>query len=54
MLPKLDLIEELIDSKMNEAKTYSDDNLKEAVEKLTEKYDTLMSNLEKDCIYKIE
>jgi len=39
---------------MNEAKKYSDEKLCAADCSTNEKFDELMSNLEKDCVYKIE
>lgn len=54
MLPKLDMIEELISAKLMESKKYTDDTMQACNSSIRGKYDTLLAELEKDCFYKIE
>ena len=45
MLPKLDLMEELIEQKMNAAKNHSDEKLTAESEKINEKFDKSIDEL---------
>ena len=54
MLPKLDLMEELIEQKMKAAMAHSDEKLLAESLTINKKFDEAVDDLSKEVIYKIK